>query len=129
MAGDERRSADSAERRKQRLQRSERDRARADPWLDSFGVGAGRKELHRLMLLYSRGKEGRDKDEKSSTVLSHRALPAAIHSRMVNISKIRDVVQKLPWERSADEVEKVRKSRCGLSMVLVRQLVIRDTRC
>lgn len=78
---------------------------RQDPWLDSFGVGGGRKELNRLMTLYSRETRKSDgQDEKGLKQVSRLHAP---RSRMVNLAKIQEILQKNPWERRADEVEMV----------------------
>lgn len=76
-----------------------------DPWLDTFGVGGGRKELSRLMTLYSReSRKGDAQEDKGKTEAPRWVNP---RSRMVNIAKIQDILQKTPWERRADEVEMV----------------------
>ncbi len=57
-----------ADKRQLRLQRREsrqkEEERKGDPWLDSIGVGAGRKELHRLILQYSHGKKQNMDDAK-----------------------------------------------------------------
>lgn len=76
-----------------------------DPWLDTFGVGGGRKELSRLMTLYSKeSRKGDGQEEKGKTEAPRWVNP---HSRMVNLAKIQHILEKFPWERRADEVEMV----------------------
>ena len=91
--------------RKERQQRKDETSQRSDPWLDQFGVGSFRKESNRLITLYSHGK----KDEAAKT--PRKGSSAAKRSRMVNLTKILNVVQKMPWERRADEVELVREAQ------------------
>jgi hypothetical protein len=76
-----------------------------DPGLDSFGVGGGRKELNRLMTLYSRDPRKREGHEDKPPKHAPRA--RVPRSRMVNLAKIQDILAKTPWERRADEVEMV----------------------
>lgn len=102
----------TGDRRKERLQRKERESERKiDPWLDGFGVGAGRKKLDELMVLYSHGKHGDEAKSRLETRRGAVSAPHATRSRMMNLAKMQDVVQKLPWERRMDEVELVRAHR------------------
>ena len=103
-------SADRRRQRKERQQRKEREKDRTpDPWMDGIGVGAGRKELHRLMVLYGRGKHLADKVARASSAPIGR-------SKMVNLSKIERIVEKLPWERRADEVGRVQQEISSLEV-------------
>lgn len=120
----------TGDRRKERLQRKERESERnVDSWLDGFGVGAGRKKLDELMVLYSHGKHGDEAKGVRGMANAHpHAAPHATRSRMMNLAKMQDVVQKLPWERRMDEVELVRADRLAVPAELSgRYCVRRDT--
>jgi len=109
-AADAMASADRRRQRKERQQRKEREKDRTpDPWMDGFGVGAGRKELNRLMVLYGRGKQVGEKATREPSA------PTG-HSKMVNLSKIERIVAKLPWERRADEVGMVQREISSLEV-------------
>jgi hypothetical protein len=85
---------------------------KTDQWIDSFGVGAGRKELHRLMVLYSHGKKDKEEAAKQATRAMHANSTghagSGHTSRMLNLLKIENVLVKKPWQRRGDEVEMVR---------------------
>ena len=114
LAADAMTSEDRRRQRKERQQRKEREKDRTpDPWMDGFGVGAGRKELNRLMVLYGREKQVRDKAPVKAARVP--CAPAG-HSKMVNLSKIERIVAKLPWERRADEVGMVQREISSLEV-------------
>ena len=124
-----------ADKRQLRLQRREsrqkEEERKGDPWLDSIGVGAGRKELHRLILHYSHGKKQNLDDAKNirsrsistpAALQQERAIKRAVklESRIPGGARrndgstetIEDVFQKKPWERRGDEIEAVRGLLC-----------------
>jgi len=98
-----------SDRRKERLHRQVRENEhKDDPWLDSFGVGSGRKELARLIVQFSHGKPGKEEADKTARATGGMQRGSAHVSRMINLCKISSVVTKLPWQRRSDEVELVR---------------------
>ena len=103
-------SADRRQQRKVRQQRKEREKGTPDPWMDSFGVGGGRKELNRLMVLYGRGKQVGELTANRTTSRLN------LRSKLVNLSRIENIVSKLPWERRADELERVQREICSLEV-------------
>ena len=122
-----------ADKRQLRLQRREsrqkEEERKGDPWLDSIGVGAGRKELNRLILLYSKKQNMDDaKNIRSRSISTPAALqqeraikravklesriPGGARRNDGSTETIEDVFQKKPWERRGDEIEAVRGLLC-----------------
>lgn len=61
------------------------------------------------MVLYGRGKQVGDRAANRSRRLAVDESPAQGLRSMVNLSRIEHIVSKLPWERRADELERVQR--------------------
>eukprot|EP00286_Rhodomonas_abbreviata_P000334 CAMPEP_0181291444 /NCGR_PEP_ID=MMETSP1101-20121128/1969_1 /TAXON_ID=46948 /ORGANISM="Rhodomonas abbreviata, Strain Caron Lab Isolate" /LENGTH=494 /DNA_ID=CAMNT_0023395833 /DNA_START=83 /DNA_END=1567 /DNA_ORIENTATION=- len=82
---------------------------KAKPDLSSC-VGAGRRELHRLMDLYKvKIPDVKPVDEEDDDDIPDMELKAAVRKRLVNVGRIEKIVVKAAWERRPEEVELVRK--------------------